>query len=108
MIEFTLSQDQLKVVPGSRAGAIARFEISDGGILVKVRGDDGAALPTGARATVSTQSDAAVVGSRSEILVNRARLPASVEVVLPQGKCRFDYVPEGRADAASNEVVTCR
>lgn len=107
-IEYTLSQDQLRVVPATRGGARARFEISDGGILVKVRRADGSALPAGARALVSTQSSESVVGSRSEILINRARLPTRVDVALPGATCSFDYVPDGQADAANGGVATCR
>lgn len=107
-IEYTITQDQLLVVPRSQAGVNARFDISDGGILIKVRSSTGTPLPVGARAAVSSQSLATVVGSRSEIFINRAKLPARIEVSWPDGNCRFDYQPESDTDPAADGVFTCQ
>ncbi len=107
-IEYTIAQDQLLVVPRSQAGTGARFDISDGGILIKARSAAGTPLPVGARAVVSSQSTATVVGSRSEIFINRAKLPARIEVSWPDGTCRFDYQPDNDADAAADGVFTCQ
>ena len=55
-IEYTLARDQIGVVPRSHAGAPARFEIGDGGIMLPVVQADGRPVPAGAQATISTQS----------------------------------------------------
>jgi outer membrane usher protein FimD/PapC len=57
---------------------------------------------------VSSQSLATVVGSRSEIFINRAKLPARIEVSWPDGNCRFDYQPESDTDPAADGVFTCQ
>lgn len=99
-IEYTVSQDQIRVVPTYRAGATARFDISDGGILLKVLDVAGAPLPAGARVTISTQGTATVVGSRSDIFINRAKMPARIEITLPTGSCRLEYQPDNDAEDA--------
>lgn len=108
-IEATLTRDQIDVRPRGRAGALVRFEIGDGGELVRVTLPDGRPLPAGARVQISSQADGAVIGSRSEVFVQRAGRPATVDVTWPGGRCRFDYVPVGLAgstDAAQG--FTCR
>ena len=109
-IEYTLAQDQIRVVPGSRAGTPVRFEISDGGILILVLSASGERLPPGARVVVSTQTTPAVVGSRSEIFISRAKQAARVEVAWAGGRCSFDYRPEAAPDASagSDGAMTCR
>ncbi len=113
-IEYTLAQDVLRAVPGMRAGAGAHFEIGDGGIFIKAVDALGAPLPSGARAVVSSQSTEAVVGSRSEIFINRALRPARIEVTWAGGRCAFDYRPEGdapqvgRALPRSDGTSACR
>lgn len=92
-IEFTLAQDELKVVPRRRSGTLARFEISDGGVLVPVVQADGSALPVGAQAEVSTQTRMAAVGSRGEVFINRASRAATVLLRWPGHQCSFDYLP---------------
>lgn len=99
-IDFTLAQDQLQTVPRRRSGAIARFEISDGGALVAVRQADGSPVPSGAQATISTQTRSTAVGSRSEVFVNRADRRADVVLSWPGRECRFEYLPTA-ADAKS-------
>ena len=97
-IEYTLAQDQLQVVPRRRSGTLARFEISDGGVLVPVQQADGSQIPAGAQAEVSTQSRMAAVGSRSEVFINRANRPAEVVLRWPGRTCRFDYLPPSDPD----------
>ena len=108
-IEYTLAQDQLAVVPRRNSGAAARFEISDGGVIVPVLRANGEPLPAGARASVSTQSRPAAVGSRSEVFISRAAKPAQVTVAWPDGECRFDYVPDDtRTSNPTSGVQRCQ
>ncbi len=108
-IDATLTRDQLDVRPRGRAGALARFEIGDGGELVAVQTADGSPVPAGARAVVSSQVEPAVVGSSGELFVSRAGRRADVQVVWPGGRCRFDYVPAGQAGAPpAGEAFRCR
>ena len=107
-IEFTLAQDQLEVVPRSHAGAAARFEIADGGVLVPVVQANGAALPTGARALVSTQSRASAIGSASEVFIGRASRAAEVKVQWAGGECSFDYRPDNAGVDQPGGATLCR
>lgn len=104
-IEYTLAQDQLAVVPRRNSGTVARFEISDGGVMVQVLRANGERLPAGARAMVSTQSRPAAVGSRSEVFISRAAKAAQVTVAWPDGECRFDYVPDDARGSNPNSGV---
>lgn len=107
-IEYTLAQDQLAVVPRRNSGAAARFEISDGGVMVQVQRANGEPVPAGARASVSSQSRPAAVGSRSEVFISRAARPAQVTVSWPDGECRFDYLPDDtRTSNSTSGVQRC-
>ncbi len=108
-IEYTLAQDHLAVVPCRNSGAAARFEISDGEVMVQVLRAHGKRLPEGARATVSTQSRQVAIGSRSEVFISRAAKPAHVTVAWPDGECRFDYVPDDtRTSDPTSGVQRCQ
>ena len=111
-VTVTLDDEQLEVVPRMRAGAVARFDIGDGGTLIKVRTADGARLPPGATAAVSTQARPAVVSSRSEVFIQRANAAATIDVQWPGASCRVVYEPEtrvaGPAAAGLAGELTCR
>jgi outer membrane usher protein len=108
-IENTLTSDELRVRPWGRAGALAHFEVGDGGELVSVRLADGTPLPAGAQASIEGQADATAVGSRSELFVMRAGRQARISVRWAAGSCAFDYVPRGQAGRPSaGESFTCR
>lgn len=101
-IEYSMPRDQFSVVPASAAGALARFDLSDGGVAVSVTDEAGARLPAGAAVQVSTQSLPTAVTSRGEIFIDRSNREAEVRVTWPQNECRFRYLP-----ASARPVYTC-
>lgn len=108
-IENTLTTNELRVRPWGRAGALAHFEVGDGGELVAVRLADGSPLPAGAQARIEGQAEATAVGSRSELFVMRAGRQARISVRWAAEACAFDYVPRGQAGRPlAGESFTCR
>ena len=97
-IEYSMPRDQQAVVPGSTAGVVLRFDLSDGGIALVVRDPAGERLPTGAVVQVSSQRLPTAVTSRGEVFVDRSDRAANVEVQLSGRTCRFRYDPQNAVE----------
>jgi outer membrane usher protein len=98
-IDYAMPRDTLVVVPGSAAGVLARFDLSDGGVSVAVTDQAGQALPAGATVRVSTQSLATAVTSRSEVFIDRSNREAEVHIRWPGHACGFRYQPQSDTGA---------
>lgn len=93
-LPYAMPRDQLTVVPGVGSGALARFDLSDGGLAIAVRDREGGALPAGAAVRVSNQTVPTAVTSASTVFIDRADRPATLTIEWPGRRCRIDYVPQ--------------
>ena len=93
-IEYSMPRDQQMVVPASKAGALARFDISDGGVAIPVRDAQGNTLPAGVSVRVSTQRLPTAITSRSEVFLERSDRPAEITVEWADQRCQFSYNPQ--------------
>lgn len=110
-IRYAMPRDQQNVTPSSRAGVVARFDVSDGGVSLPVVDEQGVALPAGAQVEVSTQQLQTAVTSRSEVFLERSDRPAQVKISWRGQSCRFQYQPERTSDRASERQkgpLVCR
>ena len=97
-IEYSMPRDQQDVVPGTNAGVVLRFDLSDGGIALVVRDEAGGRLPTGAVVQVSSQRLPTAVTSLGEVFVDRSDRAANVEVQFSSRSCRFRYDPQNAVE----------
>lgn len=102
-IEYALPRDQFNVVPGLGAGALARFDLSDGGVALPLADEAGRRLPTGAPATVSTQRLPTAVTSAGEVFIDRADRAADIVVTAGARRCAARYEP-----GAPERTLVCR
>ena len=93
-IEFSMPRDQLSVVPRGGSGAVARFDLSDGGIALAVRDETSQRLPVGATVSVSSQRLGTAVTSRSEVFIERSDRPADISISWPGHSCALRYEPQ--------------
>lgn len=102
-IEYAMPRDQQTVVPGSAAGVLARFDLSDGGVALVVRDEAGQRLPAGSSVQVSSQRLPTAVTSRGEVFVDRSDRAADIGIRWGTRACRFRYEP--KAALAVHECV---
>lgn len=92
-VQYAMPMDVQSVVPPLGAGALAVFEVSDGGVLLSVQDAHGQPLPTGAAVTVSTQKLGTAVTSRSEVFIERSDRASDISIDWGGKQCRFNYRP---------------
>lgn len=98
-IAYSAPRDQMNVTPPGAVGVTARFDIGDGGITLGVRRPNGEPLPSGAKASISSQSLPSAITSRSELFIERADRTAEIRIEWPGHGCRFTYQPGEAATA---------
>jgi outer membrane usher protein len=85
-----IADPAMRVAPYYRSGAIASFGVeSEASVLLRVVGEDGAAVGEGARARVGDGSFALPVGINGRLYVENARSQARVEIKHSGGRCAF-------------------
>ena len=99
-IRYAMPRDQQSVVPGIASGALARFDLSDGGVALPVRDGDGEKLTPGSVARVSTQTLPTAVTSRSEVFVDRSDRAATITIEFAGRRCGLRYDPDAPQDGA--------